>query len=80
MVKTSFKKTFFIPYTVLEYLKVEHRETCDTMEEFFERQMINSKLLVHSGERDRNLFFNRMLQKINILREKINIEKKSSFL
>jgi plasmid maintenance system antidote protein VapI len=80
MVKTSFKKAFFIPYTVLEYLKVEHQETCDTMEDFFKRQMINSKLLAHSGEKDRTLFFNRMHQKINILRERIDIEKKSSFL
>lgn len=80
MVKTSFKKAFFIPYTVLEYLKVEHQETCETMEDFFERQMINSKLLVHSGEKDRTLFFNRMHQKINTLRDLIDIEKKSSFL
>jgi hypothetical protein len=80
MVKTSFKKAFFIPYTVLEYLKVEHQETCDTMEDFFERQMTNSKLLAHSGEKDRTLFFNRMHQKINTLRERIDIEKKLSFL
>ncbi|MFY0629761.1 MAG: hypothetical protein JXR05_05225 [Flavobacteriaceae bacterium] len=80
MVKTSFKKAFFIPYTVLEYLKVEHQETCDIMEDFFRRQMINSKLQAHSGEKDRTLFFNRMHQKINTLRERIDIEKKSSFL
>lgn len=80
MVKTAFKKTFFIPYTVLEYLKVEHQETCDIMEDFFERQMINSKLLAHSGEKDRTLFFNRMHQKINTLRDRIDIEKKMSFL
>ncbi|MEQ6125172.1 hypothetical protein AAON49_13270 [Pseudotenacibaculum sp. MALMAid0570] len=80
MVKTNFKKVFFTPYTVLEYLKIEHQETCNIMEDFFERQMINSKLLVHSGEKDRTLFFNRMHQKINTLRERIAIEKKSSFL
>jgi len=80
MVKTSFRKAFFIPYTVLEYLKVEHQETCDIMEDFFDRQMTNSKLLAHSGEKDRTLFFNRMHQKINTLRERIDIEKKSSFL
>jgi len=49
LVKTTHKKTFFVPYTVLEYLKIEHQDTCDIMEDFFEKQMTNSKLLVHSG-------------------------------
>lgn len=70
-VKTSFKKAFFVPFTVLEYFKVEHQETCDIMEGFFNKQMSNSKLLVHSGERDRVLFFNKMLKKINNLRDRI---------
>lgn len=70
-VKTSFKKTFFIPFTVLEYFKIEHQETCNTMEDFFNRQMTNSKLLVHSGEKDRSLFFNKMLRKIDSLRNRI---------
>ena len=73
MVKTSQKKVFFVPYTVLEYLKIEHQDTCNTMEEFFEKQMTNSKLLVHSGEKDRTLFFNKMHGKINRLREKITL-------
>lgn len=79
MVKTSFKKIFFVPFTVLEYLKIEHQETCDIMEDFFNKQMINSKLLVHSGEKDRTLFFNRMLQKINKLRERITIDDTFGF-
>lgn len=79
LVKTSFKKIFFVPYTVLEYLKIEHQETCDIMEDFFNKQMINSKLLVHSGEKDRTLFFNRMLQKINKLRERITIDDTFGF-
>jgi len=74
MVKAKHKKAFFVPYTVLEYLKVEHQDTCNIMEDFFERQMSNSKLLVHSGEKDRTLFFNRMHQKINRLRERITID------
>ena len=79
MVKTTHKKVFFVPYTVLEYLKVEHQDTCDIMEDFFERQMTNSKLLVHSGEKDRTLFFNRMHKKINKLRERIIIDETFGF-
>ena len=79
MVKTAHRKAFFIPFTVLEYLKVEHPETCNVMADFFDRQMSNSKLLVHSGEKDRNLFFNKMHQKINKLRESINLETSIGF-
>ncbi|WP_298900389.1 hypothetical protein [uncultured Psychroserpens sp.] len=79
MVKTTHKKAFFVPYTVLEYLKIEHDETCAIMDDFFSRQMTNSKLLVHSGEKDRTLFFNKMLQKINKLRNQISIDNPSGF-
>lgn len=73
LVKTNYRKAFFVPYTVLEYLKVEHQPTCDVMDEFFKKQMTNSKLLVHSGEKDRTLFFNKMLRKIEKLRSQISI-------
>ena len=79
MVKTAYKKAFFVPYTVLEYLKIEHNETCDIMDDFFSRQMSNSKLLVHSGEKDRVLFFNKMIQKINKLKERIHVEDAFGF-
>ena len=73
-VRTKFKKTFFIPFTVLEYLKVEHQPTCEAMDNFFNLQMTNSKLLVNSGEKDRTLFFNKMRQKIDKLQNRINKE------
>lgn len=79
MIKTAKQKVFFVPFTVLEYLKVENQQTCDIMFDFFEKQMTNSKLLVHSGEKDRTLFFNRMLQKIKRLRERINIDESFGF-
>ena len=79
LVKTTHKKAIFVPYTVLEYLKIEHQDTCNIMEDFFEKQMTNSKLLVHSGEKDRTLFFNRMLQKVNKLRDKITIDDTFGF-
>ena len=33
------------------------------MDRFFGKQMQNSKLLVNSGEKDRNLFFNKMAER-----------------
>lgn len=79
LVKTNYRKAFFVPYTVLEYLKVEHQPTCDVMDEFFKKQMTNSKLLVHSGEKDRTLFFNKMLRKIEKLRSQISISAITNF-
>ena len=74
MIKTPFQKVFFTPFTVLSYFKIEHQPTCELMFEFFEKQMSISKLLVNAGEKDRSLFFNRMHQKINRLRERIIID------
>ncbi|WP_100614222.1 hypothetical protein [Confluentibacter citreus] len=74
MVKTPFQKVFFTPFTVISYFKIEHQPTCELMYEFFEKQMSISKLLVNAGEKDRSLFFNRMIQKINRLRERIIID------
>lgn len=64
-----------IHYTVLEYLKIEHQETRNIMDDFFEKQKTNSKLLVHSGEKDRTLFFNKMHLKVNKLRDQIIVSK-----
>lgn len=73
-VKTPFQKVFFTTFTVLSYFKIEHQPTCELMFEFFEKQMSFSKLFVNYGEKDRSLFFNRMHQKINRLRERIIID------
>ena len=74
MVKTPYQKVFFTPFTLISYFKIEHQPTCDLMFEFFEKQMSISKLLVNAGEKDRSLFFNRMHQKINRLRDRIIID------
>ncbi|MGE5943033.1 MAG: hypothetical protein ACM31G_01720 [Flavobacteriales bacterium] len=74
MVKTPYQKVFFTPFTVISYFKIEHQPTCELMYEFFEKQMSISKLLVNAGEKDRSLFFNRMILKINRLRERIIID------
>ncbi|MFD1614657.1 hypothetical protein [Gelatiniphilus marinus] len=74
MIKTPQQKVFFTPFTVISYFKIEHQPTCELMFEFFEKQMGMSKLLVNAGEKDRSLFFNRMHQKVNRLRERIILD------
>ncbi len=74
MVKTPHQKVFFTPFTVISYFKIEHQPTCELMFEFFEKQMSMSKLLVNAGEKDRSLFFKRMHQKIDRLRQRVTMD------
>jgi hypothetical protein len=78
-VKTPYQMAFFQPYMVLTYFEVEHQPTCELMYEFLRKQMANSKLLANTGERDRTLFFSQMLNKLNIVRERIKVGLELSF-
>ena len=80
MVKTSFQKVFFSPFTVLSYFKIEHQDTCEMMYEFLQKQMSISKLLATAGERDRTLFFNTIHQKITTAKERIHLDGKMALL
>jgi hypothetical protein len=80
MVVTPQHKIFFSPYTVLNYFKVEHQETCDHIYDFLQKQMANSKLLANTGERDRAVFFKKLHIKLGLLKERIEIDEKMSFL
>jgi hypothetical protein len=80
MIVTPFQKVFFTPFTVLDYFKIEHKDTCDMMHEFLLKQMSISKLLATAGERDRTLFFKTIHQKISIAKERINMDDKMTFL
>lgn len=80
MIVTPYQKVFFTPFTVLSYFKVEHKDTCNMMYEFLQRQMSNAKLMATSGERDRTIFFKTIHQKISIAKERIDIDDKMTFL
>lgn len=80
MIVTPFQKVFFTPFTVLSYFKIDHKDTCDMMHEFLQRQMSNAKLMATSGERDRTIFFKTIHQKISIAKERINMDEKMTFL
>ncbi|GAA4281329.1 hypothetical protein [Gaetbulibacter aestuarii] len=74
MVITPMQKVFFIPFSVISYIKIEHQPTCEMRYDIFKKEMSSSKLLVNAGEKDRSLFFNRIHHKINRLRERIRID------
>ena len=72
LVSSEHQKSLFVPYNMVGYFITENKATCQEAEYFFENQVYNSKLLQSSGKRDRNLFFNRMYQKIEFYRNKVN--------
>lgn len=80
MVVTPIQKIFFSPYTVLNYFKIVDQDTCDHIYDFLQKMMANSKLLANTGERDRSVFFKKLHIRLGLLRERIEIDEKMSFL
>ncbi len=80
MVVTPRGKTFFNTFTVLSYIKIDHQPTCEIIYEFLQKQMANSKLLVNAGERDITIFFKKIHNKIDIVREQVRFEEKLDYL
>ena len=80
MIVTPQQKIFFTPFTVLSYFKIQHKETCEMMYTFLQKQMSNSKLLATSGEKDRTLFFKTIHSKIDLIKERINLDYKMGII
>ncbi|AWI24633.1 hypothetical protein [Flavobacterium pallidum] len=68
------KSSLFIPYTMLGYFITEDQVTCKNAGEYFLHQTKNSKSLNLSGTRDRKIFFNRALRKIDHYAERLGPE------
>lgn len=79
LVKAKGKKLFMTPFTVLSYFRIQHPQTCDEMDRFFEKQKKNSKLLINAGEKDRSQFFSRMTKKVDTVMERLNINQDLNF-
>lgn len=68
LIDTPHKKAFYVPFTFLSYFLATDEITCTQAMTYIEKQLKHSKLLNTSGERERNLFFEKLRQKINALR------------
>ncbi len=78
--KTEKIKILLIPYTHLSYIKIDDKKSCEESDLFFERQKQLSKKISGEGEIDRNLFFNSMYEKIEQLKQQIEIKSNITFL
>jgi hypothetical protein len=66
------KLTLFVPYTLLGYFITDNEESCKNVYRFFKQQIINSKPLNQSGIKDQNIFFNKMIRKIDYYAVQLN--------
>ena len=71
LIKTPTIKSLYVPFTILSYYRTIDVLTCNQAEDFLQKQMDGSKLLSTDGEKERNLFFNKMYKKIDALRSLI---------
>ncbi len=73
LVKTPSTTSLYVPFTILSYYRTNDIKTCDQAEDFLNIQMEGSKLLSTTGEKERNIFFNKMFKKIDNLRAQIKV-------
>lgn len=73
------KQSLFVPYTMLGYFITNDADTCGNALAFFRHQLKNSKSLNESGTRDRKLFFNKALQKIDFYLQRMESEISLNF-
>ncbi|SDG55176.1 transcriptional regulator [Epilithonimonas hungarica] len=65
------QSTMAIPCNMFGYLLTNDIKTCNETLNYFEHQIKNCKSLNTAGNRDRKLFFNRMYQQIENLKQKL---------
>jgi len=62
---------FALPTNMFGYILINDEKTCGETLNYFEHQIKNSKSLNTSGNRDRKLFFNKMYEQIENLKQNI---------
>ena len=65
------QQLLFVPNSMLSYFKTNDKETCIEAKSYMDNQIRHSKLLNTSGEKEQNIFYYKMMQKINALKSLI---------
>lgn len=73
LIADKHQKSLFVPYTMLGYFITQDKDTCQTVYNFFQHQLKNSKLLNTSGTKDKKMFFNRVYQKIDFYKNQMTV-------
>jgi hypothetical protein len=65
------KLKFFLPYNALGYYVTSDKNACLEQKEYIANQLSNSKSLNQSGKKDQKIFFNKMRQKVDFYKSKL---------
>ena len=79
LIKTPVQNSLFVPFTVLNYFNTNDSVTCRQVSNFLDDQMNQSKLLNTSGEKEKDIFFNKIFEKIDDLKAHIEGQKTLDF-
>ncbi|SDJ36590.1 helix-turn-helix domain-containing protein [Chryseobacterium jejuense] len=64
--------SFFIPFSMFGYMMTNDKITCEDSLSYFEHQIKNSRSLNESGNRERKMFFNKMYEQIERLKQNLS--------
>jgi len=78
-IRTPYTQAFYVPFTFLSYFLATDDSTCKQAEFYIEKQLSHSKLLNTAGERERNLFFEKLNTKVNALSQLIAANETLNF-
>lgn len=79
LVSAPTQQLLFVPNSMLSYFVTSDRETCFESEQYFKKQLYHSKLLNTAGEKEQNVFYYKMMEKINALERLIEAENVLDF-
>jgi hypothetical protein len=73
-------QTLFVPYTTMSYMRIDDKKTCKEIEQYFKKQLKFSKKISGASEVERQLFFASMYEKIELLKQQIEVKSGISFM
>ena len=78
-ISTPEQESLYVPFLMLSYYLTSDKRTCSQAKRYFKKQLKSSKLLNASGEKEQNTFYNKMMGKINALKQLIEAENVLNF-
>ena len=79
IIKTPLKSTLYLQYTSMNYFKTNDPNTCEHTSQYINRLLESCKLINTSSDKEKDIFFNKMLDKVESLHDHINAQKVLDF-
>jgi len=78
LIETPVQNSIFIPFRIINYFSTSDPLTCEQFSSVIKHQIDQSKLLNTSGEKEKKLFFNKIIKKISDVRKIIEVNTEFS--